>query len=256
MSVTPIHSRRPPLALVEPSGAPEPPRAIVPRTGVLVADGQALVRAGLRALLDAESDIAVLGEAADAAEARALIRRERPAVVLLDAALPGLGGVRGAARMVADPAHVGVHFVLVLSQAESDAELLDALRAGAGSLLVKDARPWQLIDAVRAVASGGGVLSPSVARRLIDEFAALPDRTRPTPGGLAELTRREVEVVALVACGMSNRDIARHLVISPATAKTHVSRALGKLALRDRAQLVTLAYETGLVVPRTSPNAA
>jgi DNA-binding NarL/FixJ family response regulator len=177
-------------------------------------------------------------------------------VVLLDMALPGLAGAAGAARLISDPMLDGVRFVLVLSQAESDEELFHTLRAGAGGLLVKDAQPRQLVDAIRAVAGGGGVLSPSIARRLIDEFAALPERTRPCPDGLAELTPREREVVALVAGGMNNLEIAAHLVISPATAKTHVSRALGKLDVRDRAQLVTLAYETGLIVPRAPLNAA
>ena len=146
--------------------------------------------------------------------------------------------------------------MLLLSHPQSDREMFDALRARAAGLLVKDARAWQLGDAVRAVAAGDGDLLPSLARRLIDEFATLPESTRPTQDLLAELTRREREVVALVARGMSNHEIAAYLVISPATAKTHVSRALGKLAARDRAQLVTLAYETGLVVPRSAPNSA
>ena len=178
MSVIAIRSPRPALTLVDPAGpvAPKPPRSVERSTSVVVADGQALVRAGLRSLLDAELDIAVLGEAADADETRELILSMRPAVVLLDLALPGLGGAAGAARLIGDPLLDGVRFVLILSDGASDQELFAALRAGAGGLLIKDARPWQLVDAIHAVASGGGALSPSIARRLIDEFASLRDR--------------------------------------------------------------------------------
>jgi DNA-binding NarL/FixJ family response regulator len=224
--------------------------------GVVIADGHSLVRAGFRALLVAQPDVAVLGEAAGVEEALGLARRTRPTILLMDIGLPG--GLWATRRMAADPDLAGIQLV-VLTACDSDEHVLGAVRAGVSGFLLKDTGPSELVGAVRAVAAGHGVLSPSVARRLMDEFAALPDPNGPVPEQLEELTPRELEVVALVAGGMSNQEIAEYLVVSPATAKTHVSRALCKLGARDRAQLVTLAYESGLVLPaprRRSPPGA
>ena len=233
--------RRMPIHLVD--------QGFEPPISVLVADGQALMRSGLRALLDGEPDIAVIAEAADAAEAFGRARSApRPAVVLIDSELPGLEGPSALRRFSSDAAREGTQIV-VLMASDADERVFGALRAGVSGFLLKDAPPSELVQAVRTVAGGAGALSSAVARRLLDELAALPDIDRPRPDQLDELTPRETEIVALVATGMSNADIAEHLVISPATAKTHVSRAMSKLAARDRAQLVTLAYEAGLVVP-------
>ncbi|MDT4918286.1 MAG: hypothetical protein QOH89_2986 [Pseudonocardiales bacterium] len=216
---------------------------------VVIADGQPLVRAGLRALLESQDDIAVVGEAADGTEAAVLAREARPDVLLVDSELPGLDGVELARHVLADPELGGVR-ILVLSACDTDEHVLPALRAGIRGFLLKDGRLDQLADAVRSVAGGDAALAPSVVRRLMAELVAQPDVRRHTPEQLEELTAREREVVALVAGGLSNREIAEHLVVSPATAKTHVSRALCKMHARDRAQLVRLAYETGLVVAR------
>jgi DNA-binding NarL/FixJ family response regulator len=210
---------------------------------IVIADGQPLVCAGLRALLEAEDDVSVVGEAGDAAEATAMALQARPDVLLLDSELPGVDGV-DLAQLVD-----GVH-ILILTAPETEDGFLPAIRAGVKGVLLKDGRIDQLGDAVRAVARGDAALAPSVARRLLAEVAAQPDARRHTHHQLDELTAREREVVALVGAGLSNGEIAEHLVVSPATAKTHVSRALCKLQARDRAQLVRFAYETGLVVPR------
>jgi DNA-binding NarL/FixJ family response regulator len=220
-----------------------------PAIRVVIADGQPLVRAGLQALLESQDDIAVVGEAADGNEAAALARDVRPDVLLVDSELSGVDGVELARRVLADPALAGVR-ILCLSACDTDEHVLPALRAGIRGFLLKDGRADQVADAVRAVAGGDAALAPSVVRRLMAELAAQPDVRRHTPEQLEELTAREREVVALVAGGLSNSEIAEHLVVSPATAKTHVSRALCKMRARDRAQLVRLAYETGLVVPR------
>jgi DNA-binding NarL/FixJ family response regulator len=243
--------RRGGLALVGAFDAARPngTAAGVAPIGLVIADGQPLARAGFHALLDREADLAVLGEAGDAEQAVALARRTRPAVLLMDIALPGLDGVLAMRRIAADPGLAGVRIV-ILTACEADEHVFGALRAGVSGFLLKDTGPAELIAAIRDVASGEGALSPSVARRLIDEFATLAERKHPRPERLNELTPRELEVVALVAAGLSNREIAERLVVSPATAKTHVIRALCKLDARDRAQLVTLAYESGLVVPR------
>jgi DNA-binding NarL/FixJ family response regulator len=224
---------------------------------VVVADGQPLVRAGLQALLESQGDIAVVGQAADGHQAAALAREARPDVLVVDSELAGVDGVELTRRCLADPELAAVR-ILVLGACETDERLLPALRAGIRGFLLKDGRPDELGDAVRAVAGGDAALAPGVARRLMAELAAQPDVRRHTPEQLEELTAREREVVALVAGGLSNREIAEHLVVSPATAKTHVSRALRKTRARDRAQLVRLAYETGLVVARvvTAPSAA
>jgi DNA-binding NarL/FixJ family response regulator len=221
---------------------------------VLIAYGDTLARAGLHALLEVEPDIAVAGYAADGEEAVALAGEIRPDVLLIDITLPGVDGVEVTRRIVADPATSGIS-LLILSASEQDDEVFAALRAGASGFLHRDSDPSELIHGVRAVADGEAALAPSVVRRVIAEFASQPDPRLPNPEQLDELTPREREVMALVAAGLTNDDIAEHLVISRATAKTHVSRALRKLHARDRAQLVTLAYETGLVLPR-QPTAA
>jgi len=219
------------------------------QTRVAIADGQLLVRGAVTALLGAEDDVAVAGVAADSEEALAVAERERPDIVLVDLDLPGAGGLETTRRIVAEPALEGVR-VIVLSPTDDDDTLFGALRAGASGFLLRDTEPAELLEAVRAVARGDALLSHGVTRRLIAEVASQPDRYRPSPEELDELTAREREVMALVARGLSNQEIAERLVISLATAKTHVSRALRKVDARDRAQLVALAYETGLVQPR------
>jgi DNA-binding NarL/FixJ family response regulator len=216
---------------------------------VLLADDQALVRGGFRALLDAQDDLEVVGEADDGAAAVALALELRPDVVLMDVRMPGIDGLEATRRMT-DDERLGDVKVVILSTFDLDEYVFEAIRAGANGFLVKDTEPAELVRAVRAVVAGDALLSPRVTRRLIEEFAT---RAR-TPGpasapGLDVLTEREREVVALVAEGLSNDEIAAQLYMSSATAKTHVSRAMGKLATRDRAQLVVFAYESGLVRP-------
>jgi DNA-binding NarL/FixJ family response regulator len=215
---------------------------------VVVADDQALVRAGFRVLLDAEDDIEVVGEAADGAAAVDVVRATHPDVVLADIRMPGVDGLEATRRIAADPELAGVR-VLILTTFEIDEYVFEALRSGASGFLVKDTDPVELLRAVRVVAAGDSLLSPSVTRRLIGEFVSRPERRAISPAALPLLTDREREVVALVAAGMSNEEIAAELVVSPATARTHVSRAMVKLNARDRAQLVVLAYESGLVSP-------
>jgi DNA-binding NarL/FixJ family response regulator len=215
---------------------------------VVVADDQALVRAGFRVLLDAEDDIEVVGEAADGAAAVDVVRATHPDVVLADIRMPGVDGLEATRRIVADPDLAGVR-VLILTTFEIDEYVFEALRSGASGFLVKDTDPVELLRAVRVVAAGDSLLSPGVTRRLIGEFVSRPERRAISPSALPLLTDREREVVALVAAGMSNEEIAAELVVSPATARTHVSRAMVKLNARDRAQLVVLAYESGLVSP-------
>ncbi|MFL6175938.1 MAG: response regulator [Ornithinibacter sp.] len=217
--------------------------------GVVLADDQALLRAGLRALLDNEPDITVLGEAGDGQAALDLVRALHPDVVLMDIRMPGTDGLVATRLIAAEPALAGTR-VVVLTTFDLDEYVFEAIRAGASGFLVKDTEPTELLRAVRAVAGGDALLSPRVTRRLIGEFAS---RSRPGAGRAAErlapLTDREREVVALVGEGLSNDAIADRLVVSPSTAKTHVSRAMVKLHVRDRAQLVVLAYESGLVRP-------
>ena len=214
---------------------------------VLLADDQALVRAGFRALLDAQDDVEVVGEASDGAEAVRLAARYRPDVVLMDIRMPGLDGLEATRRIVADPALSAVRIV-ILTTFDLDEYVFEALRVGASGFLVKDTEPVDLLRGIRAVASGDALLSPGVTRRLIAEFASRARAPRP-PTELSALTEREREVMALVGAGLSNDEIAERLVVSPATAKTHVSRAMVKLGARDRAQLVVFAYEAGLVRP-------
>jgi DNA-binding NarL/FixJ family response regulator len=211
---------------------------------VLIAEPEALFRAGLRFLLERQG-LAVVAEVATGADAVAAVVGERPDVVLLDVGLPEGGGIEAARQIVA----AGGTRVLMLLDGGGDDAVFAALRAGASGLLLKDADPETLAEAVRVVAAGGTFLAPSLASRLVADFLSRPERLHSTPEELEELTAREREVVALVACGLSNEEIAERLVVTRATAKTHVSRALCKLHARDRAQLVVLAYETGLVRP-------
>ncbi len=216
---------------------------------VLLADDQLLVRAGFRALLNAEPDIEVVAEAADGLEAVAKAKLTRPDVVLMDIRMPGVDGLEATRRIAADPALSGTR-VVILTTFELDEYVFEALRTGASGFLVKDTEPVELIRGVRAVAAGDGLLSPSVTRRVIGEFAGGGHgRSATPPATLDQLTDREREVLVLVAEGLSNDGIAARLVISPATAKTHVSRTMIKLGARDRAQLVVYAYEAGLIRP-------
>ena len=217
---------------------------------VLLADDQALVRAGFRALLNAEPDIEVVGEAADGVEAVRLTHEQRPDVVLMDIRMPGVDGLEATRRIAADP-ELSETRVVILTTFELDEYVFEALRTGASGFLVKDTEPVELLRGVRAVAAGDALLSPSVTRRVIGEFATPGARGRAVdpPQEFAQLTDREREVMVLVAEGLSNDEIAARLVISPATAKTHVSRAMVKLGARDRAQLVVYAYEAGLIRP-------
>jgi DNA-binding NarL/FixJ family response regulator len=214
---------------------------------VLLADDQRLVRAGFRSILDGEPDISVVAEAADGAEAVRLAARVRPEVVLMDVRMPELDGLAATRRIAADPDLAGVRLVIVTTY-ELDEYVYGAIRAGASGFLLKDAEPSELINCVRVVARGDALLSPSVTRRLIADVAARVP-SAPAPPDASCLTAREAEVADLVAAGLSNEEIAARLTITHATAKTHVSRILPKLGLRDRAQLVIWAYETGRVRP-------
>ncbi|MFJ3516798.1 response regulator [Streptomyces sp. NPDC090131] len=214
---------------------------------VLLADDQLLVRAGFRALLDAQPDIEVVGEAADGDEAVRLVAELRPDVVLMDIRMPVLDGLTATRRIGEDGSLADVR-VVMLTTFELDEYVFEAIRSGASGFLVKDTEPEELLRAVRAVVAGDALLSPGVTRRLIAEFAARSKQPA-AAAGLGRLTDREREVMALVGMGLSNEEIARRLVVSPLTAKTHVSRAMVKLGARDRAQLVVLAYESGLVRP-------
>jgi len=216
---------------------------------VLLVDDQPLLRGGFRALLNAEDDIEVVAEAADGAEALALIGEHRPDIALIDIQMPVMDGIETTRRIAADPGLAGVH-VVILTNYGFDEYVFNALRAGAAGFLVKDIEPVDLLHAVRVAARGDALLAPSITRMLISRYVAQP--LNPGAGtGLKELTNREREAVALAAHGLSNDEIAGRMVISPVTAKTHINRAMMKLRARDRAQLVVLAYESGLVTPRT-----
>ncbi|WP_432073882.1 response regulator [Streptomyces wuyuanensis] len=217
---------------------------------VLLVDDQALIRSGFRALLDLEDDIEVVAEAADGQEGWALVKEQLPDVALIDIRMPVMDGIEATRRIAADPALACVR-VVMLTNYGMDEHVFDALRAGAVGFLVKDIVPEDLLHAVRVAARGDALLAPAITRRLIDQYVTQPPPTR-VGSGLQELTSREREAVALAARGLSNDEIADRLVISPFTAKTHVNRAMAKLHARDRAQLVVLAYETGLATPRNS----
>jgi DNA-binding NarL/FixJ family response regulator len=222
---------------------------------VLLADDQALIRAGFRVLLEAAGDVTVVGEAVNGDQAIDLARAERADVILMDIRMPGTDGLEATRRIAADDDLAGVK-VIILTTFESDEYLYQALRAGASGFLVKDTEPEDLIRAVRVVARGDALLSPSVTRRLITSLATAGARhLAPAPSqvpGLSRLTEREREVLCLVAEGLSNEEIAGRLFLSPLTTKTHVSRIMTKLEARDRAQLVVIAYESGLVIPGSS----
>jgi DNA-binding NarL/FixJ family response regulator len=214
---------------------------------VLIADDQALVRAGFRMLLDAAADVDVVGEATNGREAVDSVARLRPDVVLMDIRMPELDGLEATRRVLAAAPPDGGPRVLILTTFDLDEYVFEALRAGASGFLLKDAPPEQLLDAIRVVASGDGLLAPSVTRRVIAEFARAPQTT--APAELDELTPRELEVLQLIARGLSNAEIASQLFLSETTVKTHVARVLQKLRLRDRVQAVVLAYESGIVQP-------
>jgi DNA-binding NarL/FixJ family response regulator len=215
-------------------------------TGIVVADDHEVVRAGFAALLDTQPDFTVLGTAADGAAAVAACRELRPDVVLMDVRMPGVDGIEATRQLAAgeNPPRV-----LILTTFDLDEYVFDALRAGASGFLLKDATAERLFEAVRVVAADEALLSPAVTRRLISEFARIRPPTATAPAALAALTPRETEVLRLVAAGLSNPEIAGRLVVTDETVKTHVSRVLGKLGLRDRTQAVVAAYESGLVVP-------
>ncbi len=214
---------------------------------VVLADDQSLVRAGFRALLDAQSDIEVVGEAVDGEAAIRLAAELTPDIVLMDIRMPGVDGLSATRRIAEDERSAKVR-VVILTTFGLDEYVFEAIRAGASGFLVKDTEPEELVQAVRVVSGGEALLSPGVTKKLIAEFAARAKEPT-TVNGLDELTDREREVLALVAEGLSNKEIGDRLVVSPATAKTHVSRTMGKLHARDRAQLVVIAYESGLTRP-------
>lgn len=215
---------------------------------VLIADDQALVRTGFRMILDAEDDVEVTGEAADGLEAIAAAQSERPDVILMDVRMPNMNGIEATRRLV-DKDDVDPIRVLILTTFDLDEYVYDALRAGASGFLLKDAPPEDLVQAVRVVARGEGLIAPSITKRLIEEIAQRPPQHTASPEALRSLTQRELEVLQLVARGLSNQEIAKELFVSETTVKTHVGRVLMKLGVRDRVQAVVLAYESGIVRP-------
>ena len=219
--------------------------------GVLIVDDQALVRAGFRMILEAEEDMEVVGEAADGREAVTEARRLRPDVVLMDVRMPDVDGIEATRRLLAEDRSAVK--VVMLTTFDMDEYVYDALRAGASGFLLKDVPPEQLVDGIRAVAKGDALLAPSVTRRVIEEFVRRPPASvRTLPPKLEELTARELEVLKLIARGLSNAEIATELFVSETTVKTHVAHVLMKLGLRDRVQAVVAAYESGLVQPGES----
>jgi len=215
---------------------------------VLIVDDQALVRTGFRMILEAEEDIEVVGEAADGVEAITEARRLEPDVVLMDVRMPELDGIEATRRLLANGG-AGDTKVVMLTTFDMDEYVFDALRAGASGFLLKDVPPERLIDGIRAVADGDALLAPSITRRLIEEFVRSGPINALPPAGLGELTARELEVLQLIARGLSNAEIAKELFVSETTVKTHVAHVLMKLGLRDRVQAVVLAYEAGVVQP-------
>ena len=213
---------------------------------VLIADDQPMMRTGLRYILDAEPDFAVVGEASDGQSAIDSVRDLQPDVVVMDIRMPGLDGIEATRRIAASAAHARV---LMLTTFDIDQHILDALRAGASGFLVKDDAPDALVGAIRIIAAGDAVLAPSVTRRLLHRFARLPSLDHQQPSDLSSLTKREREILGLLGQGLSNAEIASTLTVSEATVKTHVGHVLEKLQLRDRDQAVIQAYESGLIIP-------
>jgi DNA-binding NarL/FixJ family response regulator len=213
---------------------------------VLIADDQALVRSGFRMILEARDDLEVVGEAENGAQALELAREQEPDVVLMDVRMPVLDGVEATRRLLEAGSSARV---IILTTFDLDEYVFEALRAGASGFLLKDVEPTQLVEAIRIVASGEALLAPSITRRLLDRFASLDVNERKPPPGLDSLTPRELEILRLVAGGLSNAEIAAELVLSETTVKTHVSSVLRKLNLRDRVQAVVLTYEAGLIKP-------
>ncbi|SCF15507.1 two component transcriptional regulator, LuxR family [Micromonospora matsumotoense] len=215
---------------------------------VLIADDQALLRGSFRLLVDSTPGLTAVGEAGTGVEAVALTAEHRPDVVLMDVRMPAMDGIEATRRICGDPATAGTR-VVILTTFDLDEYVFGALRAGASGFLLKDTPPADLLAGIRVVAAGEGLLAPTVTRRLIDEFARRPEPARPLPRRLTGVTEREREVLTLIGRGLSNAELAEHLNLSLATVKTHVGRLLTKLTVRDRAQLVIVAYETGLVGP-------
>ena len=213
-----------------------------------IADDQPLIRTGLRTMIDHAGDLALVGEASDGEQAVELARLHRPDVVLMDVRMPVLDGIEATRRITGDPAMAGIQ-VVVLTTFDMDEYVHAAIKAGASGFLLKDAPPEDVLDAIRVVANGDALLAPSVTRRLIAELAARPDGDRPPPPSLDVLTDREREVLVLVGRGLSNSEIGEALFVSQTTAKTHVSHVMTKLDARDRARLVVIAYESGLILP-------
>lgn len=214
---------------------------------IVLADDQALIRAGFRSILERDPDFVVVGEAGDGVDAVALVKRTRPDVILMDIRMPRLDGIAATQQISADEQLAGTRVIIVTTY-EIDEYIFAALRAGASAFLLKDLEPEELRTAVRVVADGESLLAPRVTRRIIEQFSRRPTRSADYEGMLAQLTEREREIVGLVGQGLSNFEIAAHLSISVATAKTHVARAMMKLGARDRAQVVVFAYESGLVI--------
>jgi DNA-binding NarL/FixJ family response regulator len=235
-----------------PSSPIAPLRAVGRTSRVIVADGEALVRAGLRALLEGDGTVTVVGEAGTGEEAVALAASLDPDVVLIDVGVPGLDSVETTRRLLAES---GVP-VMLLTTSETDERIFAALRAGASGLVLKDTEPGELLRAVAVLARGDALLSPRLTRRLIADFASRPEPSQLGDKLVELLTAREREVVGLVAIGLSNGEIAEELIVSPATARTHVSRAMLKLGARDRSQLVVIAYESGVVTSASNGWAA